>query len=230
MLGHREPQGDFFRPDYVLRDHVGEKSFHGLLARHGADWFPDGDFVALYRKGMFDLTDFRVDSSRGVARCPAGKRSIRRDAVTSNDPGWTTVFSRKDCSPCPLRAQCTKSRAAARAVRITEKTEAIWRLRRQQKTKRFRKRHRKRVVVKHRIGRMIQLGARQARYFGKAKTGFPIALIATVANLMLVAAVTGAASSAALPLALFVGMTFLGLQSLAEQKDPLKMAPSRPGL
>ncbi|MBW2420140.1 MAG: IS1182 family transposase, partial [Deltaproteobacteria bacterium] len=128
------------------------------------------------RKGMFDRRDFRVDSSRGVARCPAGKRSIRRDAVTGNDPGWTYVFSRKDCGPCRLRAKCTKSRAAARAVRITEKTEALWHLPRQQKTKRFRRRYRKRVVVEHRIGRMIQLGARQAKYFGNAKTGFQIAL------------------------------------------------------
>ncbi len=50
MLGHRESQGDFFRPDHAFRDHVGEESFYGLLARHGADWFRDEDFVALYRE------------------------------------------------------------------------------------------------------------------------------------------------------------------------------------
>jgi hypothetical protein len=181
------------------------------------------------RKGMFDRRDFRVDRRRGVARCPSGKRSIRRDAVTGNDPGWTYVFSRKDCGPCPLRAKCTKSRAAARAVKITEKTEALWRLRRQQKTKRFRKRYRKRVVVEHRIGRIVQLGARQAKYFGKTKTAFQIALIATVANLMLVAAVARAASSAALPIALLVGIACLAFSGLAAQKGPLKTTPSRPG-
>jgi hypothetical protein len=181
------------------------------------------------RKGMLDRTDFRVDTRRGVARCPAGKRSIRRDAVTGTDPGWTYVFSRKDCGPCPLRAKCTKSRAAARSVRITEKTEALWRLRKRQRTKRFRKRYRKRVAVEHRIGRMVQLGARQARYFGKAKTGFQIALIATVANLMLVAAVSGAASSVALLLALFIGIGSLAFRRVAEQRGALEMAPSRPG-
>jgi hypothetical protein len=181
------------------------------------------------RKGMFDRTDFRVDPNRGVARCPAGQRSIRRDAVPGNDPGWRYIFSRKDCGPCPHRAQCTKSRAAARVLQITEKTEALWRLRRQQKTKRFRRRYRKRVVVEHRIGRLVQLGVRQAKYFGKAKTGFQIALAATVANLMLVAMVSGAASSAALHLALLVGIASLGFQWLAEQKGLLKMAPSRPG-
>ena len=115
---------------------------------------------------MFDRTDFRVDPSRGVARCPAGNRSIRREAVTGDDSGWRYVFSRKDCRPCPLRAQCTKSRAAARVLQITDKTEALWCLRKQQKTKRFRKRYRKRVVVEHRIGRLFQLGILQAKYFG----------------------------------------------------------------
>jgi hypothetical protein len=181
------------------------------------------------RKGMFDRRNFRVAANRGVLHCPAGKQSIRRGAVPGNDPGWTYTFSRKDCSPCPLRKQCTKSRAAARSLKITEKTEALWRLRRQQKTKRFRRRYRKRVVVEHRIGRLVQLGARQAKYFGKTKTGFQIALIATVANLMLVAAVSGAASPAALPLALLVGIASLGFPWLAEQKDLLRMAPSRPG-
>jgi transposase len=50
MLGRRESQGDFFRPDHTFRDHVGEETFYGLLARQGAEWFRDEDFVALYRE------------------------------------------------------------------------------------------------------------------------------------------------------------------------------------
>ncbi len=114
-------------------------------------------------------------------------------------------------------------------MKVTDKTEALWRLRKQQKTKRFRKRYRERVVVEHRIGRLVQLGIRQARYFGKAKTGFQIALVATVANLMLVAAVAGATSSAALHFALFVGIAVIGVQGLSERKGSLRMTPSRPG-
>jgi hypothetical protein len=181
------------------------------------------------RKGMFDRTDFRVDPRRGVAHCPAGKRSIRSKALPGDDPGWRYVFSRKDCRPCRLRAQCTKSRAAARVLQITEKTEALWRLRKQQKTKRFRKRYRKRVVVEHRIGRLVQLGVRQAKYFGKAKTGFQIALAATVANLMLAAAASGAPPSAALPLVILVAIGSFAARWLTAQAGPLGMAPSRPG-
>ncbi len=181
------------------------------------------------RKGMFDRRDFQVDSKRGTARCPAEKRSICRDAVRGDDPGWTYVFSRSDCSPCPLRAQCTKSPTRARHLQITEKTETLWRLRTHQKTKRFRRRYRKRVVVEHRIGRMIQLGARQARYFGKTKTGFQIALIATVANLMLVAAASGRASSDALIFVLLVAIALPTIGWLADPVRLLKLAPSRPG-
>jgi len=181
------------------------------------------------RKGMFDRRDFRVDSKGRSVRCPAGKRSIRRNAVKGDDPGWNYAFSCKDCSPCPLRVQCTKSRRAARRLQITEKTEELWRLRKQQRTKKFRKRYRKRVVVEHRLGRMVQLGARQAKYFGKSKTGFQIAMIATVANLMLVAAAFGRASSGALIFAPLVIVAVFGILWSTDRAGRLRMAPSRPG-
>lgn len=50
MLGRRSLQGGLFRPDHTLREHVGERSFYGLLAKHGAEWFRDEDYAALYRK------------------------------------------------------------------------------------------------------------------------------------------------------------------------------------
>ena len=47
------------------------------------------------------------------------------------------------------------------------------------------------VVVEHRLARLVQLGIRQSRYFGRAKTKFQLYLAATVANLTLVAAKVG---------------------------------------
>jgi hypothetical protein len=76
---------------------------------------------------------------------------------------------------------------------------------------------------------LVHLGIRQAKYFGKAKTGFQIALIATVANRMLVAAVSGEASSAALILALHIAIASLGFRWLAARTGSLEMTPSRPG-
>ena len=44
----------------------------------------------------------------------------------------------------------------------------------------------RRVVAEHRLARLVQLGIRQSRYFGRAKTKFQLYLAATVANLTLV--------------------------------------------
>ena len=44
----------------------------------------------------------------------------------------------------------------------------------------------RRVVVEHRLARLVQLGIRQSRYFGRIKTRFQLYLAATVANLTLV--------------------------------------------
>ena len=46
----------------------------------------------------------------------------------------------------------------------------------------------RRVVVEHRLARLVHLGIRQSRYFGRVKTRFQLYLAATVANLTLVAA------------------------------------------
>ena len=47
------------------------------------------------------------------------------------------------------------------------------------------------MVVEHRLARLVHLGIRQSRYFGRVKTKFQLYLAATVANLTLVAAKAG---------------------------------------
>ena len=49
----------------------------------------------------------------------------------------------------------------------------------------------RRVVVEHRLARLVHLGIRQSRYFGRARTKFQLYLAATVANLTLVAGTIG---------------------------------------
>ena len=49
----------------------------------------------------------------------------------------------------------------------------------------------RRVVAEHRLARLVQLGIRQAGYFGSAKTRFRLYLAATVANLTLLAGISG---------------------------------------
>ena len=50
MLGHRSPQGELFRPDHLLLEHVGAESFYGFMAREGRALFRDEDFAGLYRE------------------------------------------------------------------------------------------------------------------------------------------------------------------------------------
>jgi len=139
------------------------------------------------RRGMFSLDDFAIDEQSGKATCPAGKTSHERRAVNAEgeDPGWRYQFSRKDCTGCELRAKCTRAESNSKVVLITGRTEALQPLRREQRTPEFRAKYRERVKVEHRIGRLIQLGGRQARYLGKKKLAFQIAMLATVANLTL---------------------------------------------
>ncbi len=138
------------------------------------------------RKHQCTLDDFKIHSKGGVAVCPAGKKSMRRDRVRNPD-GWRYVFARRDCIACLLRSRCTTARVAGRSVTITEHTKELQRHRRRQRTKAFLRTYRRRVVAEHRIARLVQLGIRQARYFGRIKVAFQVSLAAAVANLTLAA-------------------------------------------
>ena len=141
------------------------------------------------RKGCFSVAAFKIDEHRGVARCPAGKESIRKDRLRDPD-GWRYIFSTRDCDACPLRENCTTSSVSARQVTVTSVTKAQAKLRRRSKSDRWRRIYRRRVAVEHRIGRLRQLGIAQARYFGRKKVAFQVALAATVANLVLTVALS----------------------------------------
>ena len=60
-----------------------------------------------------------------------------------------------------------------------------------QKSEGFAEYRKRRQVVEHRLARLVQLGVRQSRYFGRAKTRFQLLMAAMVANLTLVAIMVG---------------------------------------
>ena len=53
----------------------------------------------------------------------------------------------------------------------------------------------RRVVAEQRLARLVQLGIRQSRYFGRVKTRFQLYLAATVANLTLMLGKIGLSGS-----------------------------------
>lgn len=132
-------------------------------------------------KKRFTIEDFRIDTKSGVATCPNGKRSTRRH----RQPGiWQYVFAQRDCAACPLRDRCTSAKIA-RSITVPDDFRERARLRHLQQTRSFRRIYRRRVVIEHRIARLVQRGIRKARYFGKAKVAFQVAIAAAMANLTL---------------------------------------------
>lgn len=151
----------------------------------------------LHNGGRYTKEDFARDEETGARTCPAGHcvlprlrtRTWRGENVNVPYYQWPAAV----CAACPLRAQCLKTcnqedgQARARGRTLTEhpEEELLTKARAQQHTPEFRQAYRHRQTVEHRLARMMQLGARQARYFGRAKTELQWLIAATVANLTL---------------------------------------------
>jgi hypothetical protein len=169
--------------------------------------------------GGFPKTAFRIDldAPAGPAcTCPGGHTTAT--LAPCGRGRRVFVFPAAVCAACPLRARCLtepNSRAgAARAAgagppgrpgraRRTGRTillhpqEALLRAARAfQHSPAFAGVRRRRQAAEHRLARLVQLGVRQARYVGRAKTLFQLLLAATVANLTLLAAATDSATGA----------------------------------
>ena len=101
---------------------------------------------------------------------------------------------------CPLRTQCVAAApGTGRTVQLHPQEALLQQARALQQSEAFGECRQRRVVVEHRLARLVQLGIRQSRYFGRAKTKFQLYLAATVANLTLVAAKAGRPTPAAIP-------------------------------
>ena len=144
----------------------------------------------------FPKEDFRIDLEAGSCTCPAG--NIARRIVsfrTRTGPTGRTHrlkgfrFDGAVCGVFPLRSQCVAgSSGLGRTVQQHPQEALLQQARALQQSEAFGGYRQRRVVVEHRLARLVQLGIRQSRYFGRIKTRFQLYLAATVANLPLVAA------------------------------------------
>ena len=146
----------------------------------------------------FPKQDFAIDLEAGACTCPAGNvtRTVRSagtrtDRAGRSHPLAVFHFDAAVCGGCPLRSQCVAAGAGkGRTVSLHPQEALLQQARAVQESDDFAKYRRRRQVVEHRLARLVQLGLRQARYFGRAKTLFQLSMEATVANLTLVAAHT----------------------------------------
>ena len=146
-------------------------------------------------RSHFPKEDFRIDLEAGACTCPAGQvtRRIRPSGTRTGPDGRTHQlkgfrFDAAVCGACPLQPQCVAgSLGLGRTVQLHPQEALLQQARALQQSEAFSE-YRQRRVVEHRLARLVQLGIRQSRYFGRIKTRFQLYLAATVANLTLVAA------------------------------------------
>lgn len=145
----------------------------------------------------FTKDDFPVDEQTGARTCPAGhtvmpkfyRRTWNGQHVTVRHYRWAAEV----CAACPHNAQCIRPlkqkvlqpERRGRSIEEHPEEALLAQARAHQRTSAFKQTYRRRQTVEHRLARMMQLGARQARYIGRAKTELQWLVLATVANLTL---------------------------------------------
>ena len=147
----------------------------------------------------FPKEDFHIDLEAGSCTCPAGQvtRTMVPAGRRTGQTGRTYRleafrFDAAVCGVCPLRSQCVAAKpGTGRTVQLHPQEALLQQARALQRSEAFAEYRQRRVVVEHRLARLVQLGIRQSRYFGRAKTRFQLYLAATGANLTLVAAKAG---------------------------------------
>ena len=151
----------------------------------------------------FPKNDFHLDLAAGSCTCPAGPvtRTIvpagkRTDRTGRVHRFQAFQFDGAVCRVCPLRSQCIAAQGRqGRRVLIHPQEALLQQARALQQSAAYDEYRARRVVVEHRLARLVQLGIRQSRYFGRVKTRFQLYLAATVANLTLVLGKIGRSGS-----------------------------------
>ncbi len=136
----------------------------------------------------FDKAHFQIDWDRQVATCPAGHQSVSWLPKTTA-PGVVAEvrFSAKDCTPCPHRAHCTRSKKEPRLIGLQERDqhEALQTRRQAQTTEAFHKQYAARAGVESTNEQAIRrCGLRRCRYIGQAKTHLQHVATAVAINLI----------------------------------------------
>jgi len=147
------------------------------------------------RRGQISKEQFQIDLERMACTCPAGqttqtliKAGRWTDRYGKKHQRWAFVFDADVCSACARRSECVRAkRRDARTIQLHPQERLLQEARALQHSVAFKEYRQIRQTAEHRLARLVQLGIRQARYFGRRKTLFQLLMAATVANLTLVA-------------------------------------------
>jgi transposase len=142
---------------------------------------------------FFSKEDFSIDPRAKTCVCPAGQtsRTLVRLSAKGRPAEEQRFGFRFDCAECPLRPSCVRAKSGGRTVSLHPQEALLQAAKAFQRSQAFAPYRKLRQVAEHRLARLVQLGIRQARYFGRAKTKGQLLLTSTVANLTLVARALG---------------------------------------
>jgi hypothetical protein len=153
------------------------------------------------RRGQayFPKEDFSIDLTTLTCTCPAGHQCRTVTTIGSGGrygvpgvPRQAFQFDGAVCDGCPLRPSCVRARPGrGRTVMLHPQEALLQEARALQQSEEFAPYRKLRQAAEHRLARLMQLGVRQARYFGRTKTRFQLLMAATVANLTLTATKVG---------------------------------------
>ena len=140
-------------------------------------------------RGCYPKTAFQIDVQADTCICPANQ--VTTTVHHFKNGGGQFVFAASACAACPLRPQCVRG-TGGRTVQLHPQEVLLQHARALQASPPFRDYRRRRQVVEHAIARLVQRGARQARYRGIPKTLFQALMAAAAVNLTLIAGLGGA--------------------------------------
>lgn len=151
------------------------------------------------RKDQIHKSQFRIDLEAMSCTCPAGHTTTTLipsgswiDKQGKKHPKKSFSFPVEICTACPLRPQCVKAKTnRGRTISLHPQEGLLQQARAFQNSPQYQPYRQMRQIAEHRLARLMQLGIRQARYFGRKKTLFQLLMAATVANLTLIATKTG---------------------------------------
>ena len=189
------------------------------------------------KQRCFPKEDFAIDLTEKSCRCPAGnvttklgRRGRRRDRQGKIVELYAFRFPAALCDACPLRDLCVKGkRGQGRSVSLHPQEALLQEARALQASAAYAPYRVLRQSAEHRLARIVQLGGRKARYFGRTKTLFQVLMAATVANLTLVARATGlmrAPSRGGIPLCSHFTFVLGWLQALWRRLSAATSLPS----
>jgi len=147
------------------------------------------------RRGQIPKEEFRIDLDDMSCTCPAGqtthtlyKAGKWTDRYGEKHQRWAFRFDADLCSVCARRSECVWAKGRkGRTIQLHPQERLLQQAREFQKSAAYGEYRQIRQTAEHRLARLVQLGIRQARYFGRRMTLFQLLMAATVANLTLVA-------------------------------------------